>query len=116
MMSLEVIIAVNNEIAREAAGERLVPYVPSSADEVISPFSLPNIGYLEPDGWKKTGTSWFVDKTGLGLDWEPALTWKQFRRQLAGYILRHPTHGFAISEEGECQVVISAFRRFEVIG
>ncbi len=24
---------------------------------------------------------------------------------------RHPQHGFAITEEGECQIVVSAFRR-----
>ncbi len=111
MMSVEVIIAVNNEIAQQAAREGLVPYVPASADEVDTPFTFPNIGSLEPEGWEKTGTNWFVDKWGLGLDWELALTWGQFRRQLAGYLLRHPDHGFAITEEGECQVVVSAFRQ-----
>jgi hypothetical protein len=113
MMSLEVIVAVNRQIAREAAAEGLVPYVPFNVDELdlCPPFLFPNIGYLEPDGWEKTGTSWFVDKTGEGLPSEPALTWQQFRRQLVGYILRHPGHGFAITEEGEFQVVVSAFRR-----
>ena len=111
MMSLEVIVAVNNEIARKAAREGLVPYVPISADEVTTPFTFPNIGSLKPRGWRKTGQTWFVDKTGHGETWEPALTWQQFRRQLAGYLLRHPSHGFAITEEGECQVVVSAFRR-----
>jgi hypothetical protein len=111
MMSLEVIVAVNNEIARLAAREGLVPYVPFSADEVESPFTFPNIGTLKPRGWKKTGASWFVDKWGHGEPWEPALTWQQFRRQLAGYLLRHPGHGFAVTEEGECQVVLSAFQR-----
>jgi hypothetical protein len=110
MMSLDVLVAVNNQIARKAAKQGLVPYVPFSADEATSPFAFPNIGTLKPRGWKKTGATWFVDKTGHGLDWEPALTWRQFRRQLAGYILRHPTHGFAITEEGEFQVVVSAFR------
>ena len=111
MMSLEVLAAVNNQIAREAAREGLVPYVPFTADEAETPFTFPNIGNLEPAGWRKTGASWFVDKMGHGLDWEPALTWQQFRRRLAGYILRHPGHGFAITEEGEFQVVVSAFRR-----
>jgi hypothetical protein len=110
-MSLEVIRYVNNEIARQAAKEGLVPYVPGSADEATSPFIFPNIGYLKPRGWQRTGASWFVDKTGDGFDWEPALTWKQFRQRLAGYLLRHPGHGFAITEEGECQVVVSAFRK-----
>ena len=41
------------------------------------------------------------------------MTWQQFRRQLVGYILRHPGHGFAITEEGEFQVVVSAFQRVE---
>jgi hypothetical protein len=111
MMSVEVIVAVNNEIAQKAAREGLVPYVPISADEVDTPFFCPNIGSLEPEGWEKTGASWFVDKTGHGESWELALTWRQFRRQLAGYILRHPGHGYAITEEGECQVVVSAFKR-----
>jgi hypothetical protein len=111
MMSVEVIIAVNNEIARKAAREGLLPYVPFSAEEVTSPFSFPNIGSLKPRGWRKTGETWFVDKTGHGFDNEPALTWQQFGRRLAGYILRHPSHGFAIIEEGEFQVVVSAFRR-----
>jgi hypothetical protein len=115
MISLHAIIALNNEIAREAAQEGLVPYVPFNADEVdyYPPFPFPDIGYLEPDGWEKTGNSWFVDKTGHGLDSEPALTWEQFKKKLVGYILHHPKHGFAITEEGGCQVVITAFRRVE---
>ncbi len=109
MMSVVVIVAVNNEIARQAARERLVPYVPVNADEATSPFFCPNIGFLKPCGWRKTGATWFVDKTGHGESWELALTWKEFRRQLAGYLLRHHGHGFAITEEGECKVVVSAF-------
>ncbi len=111
MMSLEVLEAVNNQIAREAAKQGLFPYVPASADEATSPFFCPNIGTLKPRNWAKTGATWFVDKTGHGETWEPALTWCQFRRQLAGYILRHPGHGFAITEEGEFQVVVTAFRQ-----
>ncbi len=111
MMSIDVLIAVNNEIAQQAAREGLVPYVPASADEATTPFFCPNIGSLNPRGWQKTGASWFVDKTGHGETWEPALTWNEFRRQLAGYILRHPSHAFAITQEGECQVYVTAFRR-----
>ena len=111
MMSIEVLEAVNNGIARKAAKEGLVPYVPFSPDEVTSPFSFPNIGTLKPRGWAKTGDTWFVDKTGRGESWELALTWKQFRRQMAGYILRHAGYGYAITEEGEHQVVVSAFKR-----
>ena len=111
MMSVDVIVAVNNEIARKAAREGLMPYVPFSSDEITSPFFCPNIGSLKPRGWRKTGEIWFVDKTGQGFDDEPSLTWQQFRRRLAGYILRHPQHGFAVTQEGEFQVVVSAFQR-----
>ena len=111
MMSLEVLVAVNNEIARQAAREGLVPYIPSSPAEATTPFFCPNIGTLNPRGWRKPEASWFVDKTGHGFDWEPAYTWQQFRRQLAGYLLRHPGYGFAITEEGEFQVVVSAFHK-----
>jgi hypothetical protein len=110
MMSLEVIRHVNNEIAREAAREGLVPYVPVSADEVDTPFAFPNIGTLKPRHWMRTGASWFCDKTGHGESWEPALTWQQFRRQITGYLLRHPGHAFAIVEEGEFQVVVASFQ------
>ena len=112
MMSLEVLRQVNEDIARQAAEEGLVPYVPFDVQEVDSypPFPLPNLGYLEPEGWEKTDTSWFVDKTGGGQDYEPALTWSQFKRRMRQYISQHPGHGFAITEEGECQVYISAFQ------
>lgn len=112
MMSLEVIIAVNEQIAAEAAAEGLFPFVPNGPDDVDRwpPFPIPNLGYHEPDGWEKTD-NWFVDKTGVGRSDEPALTVEQFKRQLRRYILENPGQGFAISEEGECQVVISAFRR-----
>ena len=110
MMSIEVLVAVNNEIARKAAKQGLVPFVPFSPNEVESPFSFPNIGTLKPRGWVKTSTTWFVDKTGHGdMGARPDLA--AVPPQLAGYILRHPRYGFAITEEGEFQVVVSAFRR-----
>ena len=111
-MSLEAIRRLNTQIAVEAAEQESRPYAPFDVDEVDywPPFPFPNIGYLEPDGFEKTDTTWFVDKTGGGHEWEPALTGEQFRRQLRRYIAEHPGHGFAITEEGEFQVYVSAFR------
>ena len=112
MMSLEAIRRLNNEIAVEAADRDLVPYVPYDADEVDywPPIPFPNLGYLQPDGWEKTDSEWFVDKTGHGHDWEPALTVEQFKKELRAYIAENPGHGFAITEEGEFQVYVTAFR------
>ena len=112
MMSLEVIQYVNNDIARRAARHNLVPYVfngPTEVDE-SQQFPLPNLGYYGPPGWQQV-ESWFVDKTGVGRDGEPALSQRQFKEVLRNYILQHPTHGFAIVEESEFQVVIGAFAR-----
>jgi hypothetical protein len=112
MMSLRAIIAVNQEIAAEAAQERLVPYVPFNLDEIDfwPPIPFPNLGYFEPDGWEKTDQSWFVDKTGVGRSKEPAMTLDQFKRAIREYVRKNPGHGFAITEEGEFQATISAFR------
>lgn len=112
MMSLEVLIAVNEEIAAEAAAKNLRPHVPSRQANVArwKKFPFPNLGYYVPDGWEKVRT-WFVDKTGHGYEWEPALTHKQFRGALQDYIEANPDHGYAIVEEGEFQLVIGAFKR-----
>ena len=112
MMSLNAINALNEQIAAQAAEESLVPFVPFNPEDVDRwpPFPIPNIGYLEPDGWIKTETTWFVDKTGWGRDYELALTVDQFKRALHDYINDNPGHGFAMVEEGEFQVVIAAFK------
>lgn len=112
MMSLESIIALNERIAAEAAEEGLVPFVPGSPEaiDLYPPFPFPNLGYLIPKGWEKTDDSWFVDKTGWGRDDEHALSVEQFKRVLRSYIAEHPEHGLAITEEGEFQLYVSAFR------
>jgi hypothetical protein len=113
MMSSEVIRYVNEDIGRRAARSRLVPYVPSEPDEVDRwrklPFEFPNIGTHGPKGWEAV-ESWFVDKTGHGYKWEPAITHRRLKEILRSYIAENPTHGFAVTEEGEFQVVVSAFR------
>ena len=112
MLSLETLHRLNDQIAVEAAEEGLVPYVPYDADEVDywPPFPLPDLGYLQPDGWERTEQTWLVDDTGHGYESEPALTGKQFKQELRDYIAANPGHGFAITERGEFQVVVSAFR------
>ncbi|MEX1098008.1 MAG: hypothetical protein WED34_18340 [Planctomycetales bacterium] len=112
MMSLEMIVAVNEEIAAHAAARRLRPFVPRDAEEVDHwpPVPFPSIGGFEPPGWKRTATDWFVDKSGHGADWEPALSAERFATELRTYIAANPGHGFAIVEEGEFQAAVAAFR------
>ena len=113
MMSIAAIHWVNEEIAAEAASESRIPYVPWTAIEVDGwdSFPFPNLGYYVPPDWEKTDQHWFVDKSGVGLDWEPALTIEQFRQQLRLYAEENPDHGYAISEEGEFQLYVSAYQR-----
>jgi hypothetical protein len=67
---------------------------------------------LEPNGWEKV-ESWFLDKYGVGLESEPAITHRRLKNILRDYIKTNPGHGFAVTEEGQFQVVVSAFRPVE---
>ena len=112
-MSLEAIIAQNLEAAAVAAQGRREPYVPDGVEEVdrYPPFPFPNLGSHVPPGWELTEDSWFVDKSGKGKDWEPALSVSQFRSEIRHHVGENPGHGYAITEEGPFQAVVSAFRR-----
>jgi hypothetical protein len=111
MMSLEAIIALNNQIAEEAAKKHLVPFVPDGPDDVEKwpPFPFPNLGRV-PDGWE-VAERFFVDKTGWGRSSEPALTVDEFRMSVHDHIMDHPDHGYAIIEEGPFQVIVAALQR-----
>jgi hypothetical protein len=69
-----------------------------------------------PKGWERVteGYSgegvWFVDKTGWGGDDGLALSQDTFCRELGEYCEQHPDHGYAMFEEGQCQVYVAAYR------
>lgn len=113
MMSPEVLRAVNADIAAEAAQSNRVPYLPFDVDEPHHwpPFPFSNLGSYLPPGWERTEQHWFIDKTGHGLECEPALTWRRFKSLLIDHIAKHPDHGYAIIEEGPFQAVIGAMRQ-----
>ena len=110
-MSLEAIIAINNQAAAEAEKKRLVPFVPSGPEATNDwpPFPFPSLGRV-PDGWDVAET-FFVDKTGHGRQSEPALTIDEFRSQIHSHITAHPEHGYAIIDQGPFQVIIAALQR-----
>src|SRR4051794_488817 len=111
MMSLEAIIAVNKKAAADAEKKRLAPFVPDSPDDTNDwpPFPFPNLGGV-PEGWE-TAETFFVDKTGHGRRSEPALTVEEFTAIVHEHIMDHPEHGYAITEEGPFQVIVSAMQR-----
>lgn len=109
-MSLEAIIALNERIAADAAENHLAPFVPDGPEDADSwpPFPFPSLGQV-PDGWE-AAEHFLVDATGGGRTSEPALTVEQFRTCLRDHITDHPDHGYAITEEGPFQLVVSALR------
>jgi len=115
MWSLEVIDYLNQEAAKEARKRGATPFVPAGPENVENwpPFPFPNLGNFDPPGWEHTEESWFVDKTGCGEPWESALTWEGLKGQLQNYIAENPGHGFAITEEGQFQLYVTAFRPVE---
>src|SRR5438067_10833338 len=67
MMSLDVIAALNSEIARKAARASRVPYVIGSQAEIdgYERLPFPNLGGYVPPGWREV-TRFFLDKSGRG--------------------------------------------------
>lgn len=117
MMSARVIRQMSDEAAERAAREGRKPYVFWNVDEVrraakANRFPIPNLGSLRPDGWELAEHR-LVDKTGLGADYEPALTHRQFAAWVEDEVANADgeTFGFAIIEEGQFQVVIGKFRK-----
>ena len=99
-----------HRLAHEQEG--LVPYVPTGSEELdgFPPFPFPTVGNILPDGWELAGQRWLVqtgnsDGDGLAMDRD------DFKRSLAGYIRRHPGHGFAVVEEDDGEAVVAAFKR-----
>jgi len=111
-MSLQTIQRLADEQAQRAAREGRRPYVPFDKAEIdrYPPFPFPNLGSYEPEGWEEVDR-WFVDKTGHGYDWEPALSVRQLKVALRAHVREHPGDGFAIVEEGEFQLYVGVFRR-----
>ncbi len=111
MMSAAAIRHLAQQQARRAARAKVQPLVIEGEDmpddnrmfEYIR--HMPNIGDYRPRGWKLVEHR-LVDKTGLGLEYEPALT---IRGLMMWVRSMGPGNGYAIIEEGQFQVVVGRF-------
>ena len=106
-MDLYAIRYLNEKIAKRAKKAKLQPYVITEADIEEAKkdrftFSLPNLGYFKPRGWALVH-EYFVDKTGWGAPYEPALTIDQFIEKMI------PGRAYALIEEGEMQCYVGEF-------
>lgn len=120
MMSLSTIRHLSNEAAKQARREKRVPLAlaePEDVDNLGKPgHRIPNLGDYRPKGWKLVD-EWLCDKTGVGLEWEPALTLKQLREKMKEKIAETKAHGvsedliygYGTIEEGQFQMVLGVF-------
>lgn len=113
MWSVSVINHLNRRAAIAAAWNELEPYIPADAEEPLNwttNVNLPNFGDYRPKGWCLLDSA-FVDGTGVGHSWEPALTWAEFKAWAAEQASQAGDHqvGFAIIEHGQFQVYVGVF-------
>jgi len=107
MMSAEQIRALSQEAAIEAAEENRVPFITWEEDlNTMPPFPFPFLGNYVPDGWELEET-YFVDSSGFGQEYEPALTANHFLKKIK------VGKGYAIREAGEFQVVVGEYDKVE---
>lgn len=111
MMSLATIRALSAETGTRAKRRKETPWHPETIEDITvdNILKITNLGSYEPGGWKRTDQEWFVDSSGFGGEYEPALTPGALVRAMKAYFATHPTAGFAITEEGQFQLYITAF-------
>ena len=78
----------------------------------MPPFPFPFLGDYVPHGWEKLEDELFVDKTGMGADYESALTVEQFKAEcIRLYRENYPSGvAFAITQEGQFQLYVGVYR------
>lgn len=115
-MDPSTIKALEDEQAKKAARSKKKPYVPFDGDEIRGyatngkPFPFPNIGSYRPKGWTLV-EELFCDKSGLGEDWEPALTIDQLKNKLLEHMQSDKDYGYAITSEGPFQLYLGVFEK-----
>jgi hypothetical protein len=110
MMSLATIKELSRKAARQAAREHLIPLMVQAEDlDHIEIYirHIPNLGTYAPEGYVKVD-EYFVDKTGLGYEDEPAMTFGAFCKRLKE---NGPGYGYAITEEGQFQIYVGVYQK-----
>jgi hypothetical protein len=106
-MSIQTIHDLSRKAARKAAREHKRPAMVEleDMDTLEIELRIPNLGDYRPRGYKLIDT-WFVDKSGFGVEPEPALT---VRTMFARIRANGPGHGYAMIQEGQFQCYVGVF-------
>lgn len=111
MMDLSTIRHLAEEAGEKAAQKKREPFVPYDASRVEQSIrAIPNLGSYAPPGWKEVERL-FVDKSGLGAENEPAMTFERFCAWVREHMPKE--YGYGMVEEGQFQVYIGVFKRTE---
>ena len=110
-MSIDVLVAVTMYCPASCTGMAR-PLRPRRCRRSHHTCFCPNIGSSSLAVAKDLGSTWSWTRPGMGGNVETRLDLAAVQvigSQDTSYAI--PSHGFAITEEGECQVVVSAFNR-----
>ena len=114
MMDLATIKHLSSQAARKAQRQKKSPLVlaePEDADSLGDPgYQIPNLGDYRPKGWKMI-EHWLCDKSGMGAEYEPALTIRQLKERIKDNITEGKIYGYGMIEEGQFQVVLGVFEK-----
>lgn len=113
MYDLATINRINQQYGDEAEAEGKEPVVPTPEEIDTQSLQIPALDGYEPLGWVQLEQCWFVDSSGFGRPDELALTMVQFLNDLHDYMTDNPEHGVAITECGQFQLYVHAYRRGE---
>lgn len=124
MMSAEFIRSESERHARKAKRNGAVPcFLTGLGDDAIRDARIPFLGDYVPRGFVRVNVGetfgahhgagtlghayLLVDSSGWGSPGELAMTFHQFGE----FAQRNPSHGYAIAEAGQFQVVLAVYKR-----
>jgi hypothetical protein len=115
MMSLATIRSLSDEAGRKARRSRKLPWHPETIEDISveNLRQIPNLGTYTPSTWTRTEKDFFADASGFGAENEPALTPNRLVKAMRDHFACNPTAGYAITEVGQFQLYITAFKKAE---
>lgn len=106
MMSLESIKELSAEASRKASANNDVPLMVETddLDNLRNHLRyMPFLGDYVPKNYEKVN-EYFVDSSGFGEPWEPALTQEQFLAKVK------PGMAYAVTESGQFQLYVGEYK------
>lgn len=111
MMDLGTIRALSRDTGNRAKRHGVKPWHPETVEDITyqNLRRIPMLGDYTPRGYERTEV-WFVDKTGMDTR-GPAMSPESLVAKLREYQLQYPHASYAITEEGQFQLYVTAFLR-----